>query len=148
LLIDVSYYRHLKATYLDGLPERPVSSLVFRVASREPKKATVVVPPSTPPKIKKYSVELDEIRLFHMEANKKRKVFPLYSQLKLSIGDQDFGTNRSNIFILSHISCELNGAIINNRQCQIKSVTDFEESFKFEIEDESLVYGSAVNNHS
>lgn len=148
MLIDVSYYRHLKATYLDGLPERPVSSLVFRVASREPKKATVVVPPSTPPKIKKYSVELDEIRLFHMEANKKRKVFPLYSQLKLSIGDQDFGTNRSNIFILSRISCELNGAIINNRQCQIKSVTDFEESFKFEIEDESLVYGSAVNNHS
>lgn len=87
-------FSHLKATYLEGLPERPVSSLVFRVAPREPKKPTAVIPPSAPPQIKMYSVVLDEIRLFHMEANKKKKVFPLYSQLKLSIGDQDFVTNR------------------------------------------------------
>lgn len=35
-----------------------------------------------------------------------------------------------------------------DRQCQMKSVTDFAESFNFEVEDESLEYGSAVNKYS
>lgn len=89
-------HRHLKATYLEGLPERPPAKVQQKRIDKQPQ---LLPPPPLVPEVaevekKTYLVTVHDMKLLDMHKNKRNKVFPLYSAVRISMFGFEFSSGR------------------------------------------------------
>ena len=136
--------RHLKATYLEGLPERPPAKVQQKRVDKQPQPP----PPPLVPEVaevekKTYLVTVHDMKLLDMHKNKRNKVFPLYSAVRISMFGFEFSSGRCG----TYSSYPYDGSIVIgsfSRQCQFKSTTEFAEAFQCEIDTDLFAAGSLV----